>query len=49
MTTAEFLIFITFGPVVWVLAGMLGRKWQRAHWNLHLPYEERVRLLRGRD
>lgn len=44
----DVLIFLVFGPPLWFLAGMLGRRAQREMWKMHLPYEERVRLLRGK-
>lgn len=34
-------------PVAIALGCWLGRRYQRMHWELHLPYEERVRRLRA--
>jgi hypothetical protein len=42
MTLTEWLLFLVFTPPVAVLAGMLGRKFQRDYWMLDRPYEERV-------
>lgn len=46
MTGGEILIVILTAPFAIALGAWLGRKYQRAHWRLDLPYDERVVFLR---
>lgn len=41
------LIAIMAAPFLWIGAGWLGNKARRRIGNMHLPYEERVRILNG--
>lgn len=46
MSASETLATVILLPFVFAGAAWLGRKAQRWMWNLHLPYEQRVRELR---
>jgi hypothetical protein len=45
MTTLEIAAVIVAFPFAVAAGAWLGRRFQRMHWRLDLPYEERVRLL----
>ncbi len=46
MTNQELMIILIFAPFAAIIGGFLGRKFQRFWWNLDLPYEERVMIIR---
>jgi hypothetical protein len=41
------MIFILFGvPIAFVVGCYVGRQTQKLMWDMHLPYEDRVREIR---
>jgi hypothetical protein len=44
----DLVLFALSAPFAIAVGAWLGRKFQRHHWRLDLPYEDRVRLLEGK-